>query len=65
MSYSGGQRNVLASTKTDAIVAIEFDGEGRLRRDAYGRVSHFVYYEFGRRLGVARKVGCRPVDRHP
>jgi hypothetical protein len=34
----------------------EFDGEGRFRRDRRGRVSHFVYYEFGRRFGVARKV---------
>ena len=56
VSYAGGQRNVLASTKADAFVTTEFDGEGRLRRDARGRVSHFVYYEFGRRLGVARKV---------
>ena len=55
VSYAGGQRNVLASRKTDALVTTEFDGEGRFRRDARGRVSHFVYYEFGQRLGVARK----------
>ena len=57
VGYAGGQRSVLAARKADALVATEFDGEGRFRRDARGRVSHFVYYEFGRRLGVARKVG--------
>jgi hypothetical protein len=56
VGYAGGQRNVLASRKTNALVTTEFDGEGRFRRDARGRVSHFVYYEFGRRLGVARKT---------
>ena len=57
VSYAGGQRNVLASRKTDALVTAEFDGEGRFARDGRGRVTHFAYYEFGRRLGVARRVG--------
>jgi len=56
VSYAGGQRNVLASRQPDRLTPTEFDGEGRFRRDRRGRVSHFVYYEFGRRLGVARKV---------
>jgi RNA polymerase sigma factor (sigma-70 family) len=56
VSYAGGQRNVLASRTPDTLAPTEFDGEGRFRRDRNGRVSHFVYYEFGRRLGVARKV---------
>jgi RNA polymerase sigma-70 factor (ECF subfamily) len=56
VSYAGGQRNVLASRRTDALVATEFDGEGRFRRDPRGRVSHFAYYEFGRRLGVAQRI---------
>ena len=55
-SYAGGQRNVLASARSDTLVTTEFDGEGRFARDRNGRISHFVYYEFGRRLGVARKV---------
>lgn len=46
----------LASRRPDALVTTEFDGEGRFHRDREGRISHFVYYEFGRRLGVARKV---------
>ena len=54
--YAGGQRNVLASRKPDTLVPTEFDGEGRFQRNRRGHVSHFMYYEFGRRLGVARKL---------
>lgn len=56
VGYAGGQRNVLASPEEDSLVPTEFDGEARFRRNRLGRVSDFVYYEFGRRLGVARKV---------
>lgn len=56
ISYAAGQRHVLASCRTDALVPIEFDGEGRFRRDARGRVKDFIYYEFGKRLGVAQRV---------
>jgi RNA polymerase sigma-70 factor (ECF subfamily) len=56
VSYAGGQRNVLASPRENSLAASEFDGEARFRRNRRGRVSHFIYYEFGRRLGIARKV---------
>ena len=56
LSHSGGQRNVLACRASDTLMASEFDGEARFRRDRRGRISHFVYYEFGRRLGVAHRV---------
>lgn len=56
VGYGGGQRNVLASIRTDALVTTEFDGEGRFERDRAGRIVRFVYYEFGARLGVATKV---------
>ena len=56
VSYAGGQRNVLTSQRPDTFVPTEYDGEARLRRSPNGRVSHFIYYEFGRRLGVARKL---------
>jgi RNA polymerase sigma-70 factor, ECF subfamily len=56
ISESAGQRNVLAANGDDALVTTAYDGEGRFRRDRSGRITHFVYYEFGRRLGVARKV---------
>jgi RNA polymerase sigma-70 factor (ECF subfamily) len=59
LSCSGGQRNVLASCRPDTLMASEFDGEARFRRDRRGRISHFVYYEFGRRLGVAHRVRRR------
>jgi RNA polymerase sigma-70 factor (ECF subfamily) len=56
VSEAGGQRHVLTSNDSDTLVSTAFDGEARFRRDRRGRISHFVYYEFGRRLGVARKV---------
>ncbi len=56
VSYAGGQRHILAGREKDSLVTTEYDGEARFRRDRQGRVSHFAYYEFGRRLGVARKI---------
>lgn len=56
VGYGGGQRNVLASIRDDALLTTEFDGEGRFERDATGRVVRFVYYEFGARLGVATRI---------
>ena len=60
VSYAGGQRNVLAGRERDRLVTAEFDGEGCFRRNKAGNVSHFIYYEFGRRLGVARKIVNAP-----
>ena len=56
VSYASGQRCVLASRHPNRLNPSEFDGEARFRRDHQGRLTHFIYYEFGRRLGVARKV---------
>lgn len=56
ISEGGGQRNVLASRGADVLVPTAFDGEGRFKRDRRGRITDFVYYEFGRRLGVAKKI---------
>jgi RNA polymerase sigma-70 factor, ECF subfamily len=58
-SYAGGQRSVLVSRTADVLTTTAFDGEGRFGRDRRGRISHFVYYEFGRRIGVARKISAR------
>jgi RNA polymerase sigma-70 factor (ECF subfamily) len=55
VSESSGQRHVLVSLREHSLVTSHYDGEGRFRRDRFGRVSHFVYYEFGKRMGVARK----------
>jgi RNA polymerase sigma factor (sigma-70 family) len=57
---AGGQRAVLALVSADALATGPYDGLGRFGRDRRGRVTHFVYYEFGRRLGVARKTSSRP-----
>jgi RNA polymerase sigma-70 factor (ECF subfamily) len=55
VSYAGGQRHVLVSIDEQSLVTSHFDGEGRFRRNPSGHITHFVYYEFGRRLGIARK----------
>src|SRR5262245_61368744 len=59
VGYAGGQRNVLASSRQDVLTATEFDGEARFQRNRRGRVTRFVYFEFGRRLGVAHKLARR------
>jgi RNA polymerase sigma-70 factor (ECF subfamily) len=55
-SYSQGQRDVLHHLGNDTLVTRAFDGEGRFQRDQRGRITRFVYYEFGVRLGVAKRV---------
>ncbi len=59
VSEGGGQRHVLVSVGKHSLLATNYDGEGRFRRNRQGEVTHFVYYEFGRRLGVARKTSRR------
>jgi RNA polymerase sigma-70 factor (ECF subfamily) len=56
ISIGTGQQNVLASIDEARLITHAYDGEGRFRRDAHGKVTHFIYYEFGKRLGIARKV---------
>jgi hypothetical protein len=56
VAHAAGQRNVLTSRRPDRLAPAEFDGEACFLRDRRGRVTGFVYYEFGRRLGVARRV---------
>jgi RNA polymerase sigma-70 factor (ECF subfamily) len=53
---AGGQRHVLVSAGEHSLLTTHYDGEGRFGRNRSGSVTHFVYYEFGRRLGVARKI---------
>jgi len=59
-SYSQGQRDVLHHLGNDTLVTRAFDGEGRFQRDKRGRVTRFVYYEFGVRLGVAKRIRVTP-----
>jgi RNA polymerase sigma factor (sigma-70 family) len=56
VSISGQQRHVLASLGEASFVTRHYDGEGRFGRNRLGEVTHFVYYEFGRRMGVAWKT---------
>jgi RNA polymerase sigma-70 factor (ECF subfamily) len=58
ISNGGGQRHVLVSAGEDSLRVGNYDGEGRFRRNRRGEVTHFVYYEFGRRLGIARRVNA-------
>jgi len=58
-SEGGGQTNRLAARRNSEseLVAKEFDGRGKFVRDRRGHVSHLVYYEFGKEMGRARKIG--------
>lgn len=58
ISEAAGQRNELiaANDSDNELLTKEFDGRGRVVRDKQGRITHFVYYEFGREMGIARKI---------
>ena len=56
ISEAGKQRNILLSLGNRSLLTSHYDGEGRFHRNDRGKVTHFVYYEFGRRLGIARKT---------
>ena len=57
-SESAGQRNELSAVGNSEtqLHAKEFDGRGTFVRDSKGRVTHFIYYEFGREMGRAAKI---------
>jgi len=55
ISEAAGQRNVLLGRGKD-LTTTEFDGRGKFFRNRRGRISHVVYYEFGREMGLARKI---------
>jgi RNA polymerase sigma factor (sigma-70 family) len=59
VSEAAGQRNVLfAQCASGAELRTrEFDGRGKFVRDRRGRVTGFVYYELGREMGLAKKIG--------
>lgn len=56
VSVGNGQRHVVVAVGAQSLLATTFDGEARFRRNRRGQITHFVYYEFGRRMGVARKA---------
>jgi RNA polymerase sigma-70 factor (ECF subfamily) len=59
VSEAAGQRNVLyaAGAARAELRTREFPGHGKFVRGRRGRVTGFVYYEFGREMGLARKIG--------
>ena len=59
ISESAGQTNELLAEEGSEteLLAKEFDGRGRFIRDRKGRISHFIYYEFGQEMGRAMKIG--------
>jgi hypothetical protein len=63
VSESRGQRHVLVAGGTQRLLTYHYDGEGRFERNRRGEITHFVYYEFGRRLGIARKTRALPAGR--
>ena len=58
-SEAAGQKNELFAhdRKGAALLAREFDGRGEFVKDAQGRITHFVYFEFGKEMGRASKIG--------
>jgi RNA polymerase sigma factor (sigma-70 family) len=58
MSEGGGQSNELfADGESESeLLTKEFDGRGEFVRDEQGCVSHLIYYEFGREMGLAKKI---------
>ena len=50
------QSLVAESTDERSLRTRDYDGEGRFGRNRRGEVTHFVYYEFGRRMGVAHRI---------
>lgn len=55
VSTSNGQRHILTALGDASLVTAHYDGEGRFGRNRRGEITHFTYYEFGRRLGIAWK----------
>jgi hypothetical protein len=58
MSEGGGQRSeVFAADESEGeLLAKEFDGRGKFVRNEQGCITHLIYYEFGREMGLARKI---------
>jgi len=58
LGEAAGQTNELWARREseNELRTREFDGMGRFVRDREGRVSHLIYYEFGREMGLAKKI---------
>lgn len=58
ISESVGQRNELfaENDSESELLTNEFDGRGQFVRNEEGRITHFIYYEFGQEMGLAKKI---------
>jgi RNA polymerase sigma factor (sigma-70 family) len=58
MSEAAEQRNELFANdgSEGELLTKEFDGRGKFVRDKQGRISHLIYYEIGREMGLAKKI---------
>ncbi len=58
LGEGGGQRNELFARDgaEGELFPKEFDGRGKFLRNRRGRISHFIYYEFGQEMGRAKKL---------
>jgi len=58
-SEGGGQTHGLSARRNSVseLVAKEFDGRGKFVRNRRGHLSHLIYYEFGKEMGRAKKIG--------
>lgn len=58
VSEAAGQRNELfAKGESESeLNAKEFDGKGEFLRNERGQVTHLIYYECGREMGLAKKI---------
>ena len=50
------QKNELLANADDVFSISEFNGQVRCIRNEQGQVTHFIYYESGRELGLAKKI---------
>jgi len=58
MSEAAGQRNELFANDgaESELLTKEFDGRGSFVRNEQGRISQLIYFEFGREMGLAKKI---------
>jgi RNA polymerase sigma factor (sigma-70 family) len=59
VSEAAGQTNQLFANgdSESELLTKEFDGRGTFVRNKQGRITHLIYHEFGREMGLAKKIG--------
>jgi hypothetical protein len=64
VGFAGGRKNrVLLGARVAQLRVAEFDGRAQFLRNREGVIDRFIYYEFGKKMGVAKKVPKRPLPR--